>query len=73
MENKAENSDIKKFFRNTNVLLTGGTGSIGKLLISKLLVTCEVSRIYLLIRKKNSKRPYERLQELFDDVVSSNK
>ena len=30
-------SDIQKFYENSNVFITGGTGFLGKLIIEKLL------------------------------------
>lgn len=48
------------------ILITGGTGFIGKVLIEKILRTCsDVDTIYLLIRAKKGKEPGQRVEELF--------
>lgn len=59
-------SNITNFYRNRSVLITGGTGFVGKVLIEKLLRTCAgIATIFVLIRPKRDKHPQERLQELF--------
>ncbi|XP_022905308.1 fatty acyl-CoA reductase wat-like [Onthophagus taurus] len=62
-------SELQRFYDNTNVFLTGGTGFLGKLLIEKLLRCTEVSTIYMLIREKRGKTTQERLDRYFNDVV----
>jgi fatty acyl-CoA reductase len=53
------------------VLITGGTGFIGKVLIEKILRTCsDVATIYVLIRAKKGKQPCQRVEELFASPVS---
>lgn len=66
-----EESNIQKFYKSLNVFITGGTGFMGKLLIEKLLRSTEVSTIYVLIREKKGKNAHSRIDELFDDVVST--
>lgn len=61
---------IQKFYAGANVLVTGATGFLGKLLIEKLLRSCpELSTIYVLVRSKKGKEVHERVEELFDDAV----
>jgi hypothetical protein len=49
---------IREFFSGKNVLVTGATGFCGKVLVEKLLRSCEdIGKVYVLIRKKkNSER-----------------
>lgn len=61
---------IQEFFRDGVVMLTGGTGFMGKVLLEKLLRTCpHIKRIYLLIRTKKGKTADERLDDIFEDRV----
>lgn len=65
-----EKSEIVEFFDQGNVLITGGTGFLGKLIVEKLLRSCpNISRLYLVVRAKKGKDTKERLEENFNDVV----
>ncbi|XP_032667535.1 putative fatty acyl-CoA reductase CG5065 [Odontomachus brunneus] len=49
----SELPSIVAWFSKKNVLVTGGTGFMGKVLISKLLLSCpDIGNIFLIIRKK---------------------
>lgn len=62
---RAGHSNIKNFYNNRSVLISGGSGFIGKVLIEKLLRVCTgIRHIFVLIRPKRNKQPQERLQEL---------
>ncbi|XP_063924651.1 fatty acyl-CoA reductase wat-like [Zophobas morio] len=70
------NSQIKEFFKNQTVFLTGGSGFLGKILMEKLLRECEeIKKIYVLLRPKKGKTPEQRFKELFNhpcfDVLKS--
>lgn len=65
----SEPSDIVDFFRGANVLLTGGTGFLGKLFLEKLLRTCDPN-IFVLVRPKKGKDVKTRFEEIFDGPVS---
>ncbi|XP_044260878.1 putative fatty acyl-CoA reductase CG5065 [Tribolium madens] len=64
-----ENSEpnrIADFFKDKTILITGGSGFLGKVLIEKLLRSCtDLRRIYVLIRAKNGKNIHDRLQDIF--------
>lgn len=48
-----EESDVNNFYAHRSLLITGGTGYIGKCLIFKLLNDCSmIKTIYVLLRKK---------------------
>ncbi|XP_047542490.1 fatty acyl-CoA reductase wat-like [Vanessa atalanta] len=67
---KNAGSQIQKLFSGSTVLLTGGTGFLGKLLVEKLLRSCpDVKKLYLLTRPKKNKDILKRLQEQFDDAL----
>nr|CAD7600245.1 unnamed protein product [Timema genevievae] len=55
-----------------SILITGGTGFLGKVLLEKILRSCpKVAKIYLLVRSKKGKDPNQRIKELFTSPVSS--
>ena len=63
---------IAEVFKGREILLTGGTGFLGKVIIEKFLRCLpEVGQIYLLIRPKKGKDPKHRLDELFNNAVSN--
>ncbi|XP_017888866.1 putative fatty acyl-CoA reductase CG5065 isoform X2 [Ceratina calcarata] len=54
---------ISEWFNHRNVFVTGGTGFMGKVLIYKLLDSCNnLGNVFLLIRKKKGLDPQARLQ-----------
>lgn len=64
---------ISDFYRNATVLITGGTGFVGKVLIQKLLRAFELRRIYMLIRCKDNMCVEERLEKFFKESVNGKK
>lgn len=61
---------IQAFYKGKNVLITGATGFLGKILVEKLLRCCPgVENLYLLVRQKRGKDIYTRVEEIFDDPV----
>ncbi|KAE8606685.1 hypothetical protein XENTR_v10010818 [Xenopus tropicalis] len=56
---------IPEFYRGKNVLITGATGFMGKVLLEKLLRSCpNVKAVYVLVRPKASQKPRERVAEM---------
>uniref|UniRef100_A0A6G1SKA6 Fatty acyl-CoA reductase n=1 Tax=Aceria tosichella TaxID=561515 RepID=A0A6G1SKA6_9ACAR len=65
-----DQSQIVEFYAGRCVLVTGGSGFLGKLIIEKLLRTCtEIRKIFVLIRPKKNKSPHERLNELLKSAI----
>jgi len=62
-------SEIQQFFKGTNVFITGATGFIGHVLVEKILRSCLVNKVYLLIRSKKNKDPQTRLREIFSSSL----
>lgn len=61
---------VLNFYRNSTILLTGGTGFLGKVLLEKILRCLDVGKVFLLIRTKDNLKPAERLDRLLKDAVS---
>nr|QLI61997.1 fatty acyl-CoA reductase 7 [Streltzoviella insularis] len=54
-------------FSGLKLLITGGTGFMGKVLVEKLLRKCpDIDHINLLVRAKKGKNPKQRLEEMFN-------
>lgn len=52
------------------ILITGGSGFLGKVLIEKILrKTPEVKKIYLLLRAKKGREPRQRIDDIFSSPV----
>lgn len=62
---------MQQFYQNRTIFLTGGTGFLGKVIMEKLLRTCNIDTIYVLIRSKKGKDIATRIEDLINDVVSS--
>lgn len=65
------NSPIYKFYENKTVLLTGATGYLGRTLIEKLLRTCPIKKLYIVLRPKKNHCMIERGEKIFDNIVSN--
>jgi FlaA1/EpsC-like NDP-sugar epimerase len=66
-------TEVQEFYRGASVLITGGTGFMGKALMEKLLRSCpHLSNIYVLIRSKKGKDAETRLDDTLNDPVSTN-
>lgn len=64
-------TEIKEFFRGKRILITGGTGFLGKVVLEKLLRSVpHLEHIYLIIRVKKGKEINDRLNDIFEDRVS---
>lgn len=63
-------SKISDFYRDEQILITGGTGFVGQLLITKLLLSCpKLKKIILLVRKRENESWESRKRKLFNDEV----
>ncbi|KAL2741585.1 fatty acyl-CoA reductase wat-like isoform X2 [Vespula squamosa] len=67
-----KSTPIQNFYDNQSILITGGTGFIGKLLIEKLLRVCPgIICIYVMIRSKKEKNLFQRMEEFIEDSLFS--
>ncbi|KAM7348536.1 fatty acyl-CoA reductase 1-like isoform 2-T2 [Cochliomyia hominivorax] len=60
---------LTKFFENAEIFITGGSGVVGKALIEKLLRSCNVKRIYVLLRPKKNLSIEERLEKIKNAMI----
>jgi fatty acyl-CoA reductase len=57
--------NVKQFYAQKTILLTGCTGFLGKVILEKLLRTTEFEKLYILIRPSKGASAVERLNEIF--------
>ena len=55
---------VESFYVEKNILITGCTGFVGKVLLEKFLFSLpQISRIYVFVRSKKGTSPHERFQK----------
>ncbi|KAJ2952241.1 hypothetical protein O0L34_g4517 [Tuta absoluta] len=62
-------SPVQRLYAGAVVLVTGGSGFLGKQLIEKLFRSCDVKKVYVLLRPKRGKNVKARLQEIIQDQL----
>ena len=54
---------IKEFYKNKNILVTGCTGFLGKVILEKILWSCpDVNKIFVMVRPKRKTAPMDRVK-----------
>ncbi|ELW70783.1 Fatty acyl-CoA reductase 1 [Tupaia chinensis] len=67
---KTKMVSIPEYYEGKNVLLTGATGFLGKVLLEKLLRSCpKVNSVYVLVRQKAGQTPQERVEEILSSKL----
>lgn len=62
---------IPEYYVGKNVLITGATGFMGKVLLEKLLRSCSgVKAAYVLVRPKAGQAPDARIADMINSKVS---
>lgn len=62
---------IVETFRDGTFLITGSTGFLGKLLTEKLLRSCFVKNIAILVRNKKGLNADQRIADIYKQTVST--
>ncbi|XP_063632521.1 fatty acyl-CoA reductase wat-like [Cydia splendana] len=62
-------SAVQEFYKDAVIFVTGGSGFLGKHLIEKLFRSCDIKRVYLLLREKKGHTSQERIAKIFQDPV----
>lgn len=62
---------ITETFKNGTVFITGSTGFLGKLLTEKLLRSCFVKNIAILVRSKKGFNANQRVADIYKQTVST--
>lgn len=61
---------IKEYFDGANIFITGSTGFLGKVLIAKLLRSCDgINKIYILLRSKRGLGSEQRFEEFLKNKI----
>lgn len=64
-------ASIAEFYAGKNVLITGATGFMGKVLVEKLLRSCpQVRALYLLVRPKAGQSMQQRVSDMMTCKVT---
>lgn len=62
--------NIADFYAGRSVLITGGTGFMGKCVVEKLIRSCpRIDRVYLLVRRKGQHTPQERVNAMLESEL----
>lgn len=62
--------NIPEYYAGKNVLISGATGFMGKVLLEKLLRSCpEVRSVYVLVRSKAGQSPKARISEILNSKL----
>jgi FlaA1/EpsC-like NDP-sugar epimerase len=62
---------VESFFADKCVFITGATGFLGKVLLEKLLRSCQrIKRIYVLTRARADMTPQQRIDKILQSKVN---
>ncbi|XP_026740075.1 fatty acyl-CoA reductase wat-like [Trichoplusia ni] len=62
-------SPVQQFYDGSTIFITGGSGFLGKQLLEKLLRSCKIKKVIMLLRPKKDKTVEERLKYILKDAL----
>ncbi|XP_054288689.1 fatty acyl-CoA reductase wat-like [Macrosteles quadrilineatus] len=66
----AKGTTVQEFYRGLNIMITGGSGFLGKILIEKMIRSIpHVGKVYVLVRAKKGSSAKDRFEKLLEDEV----
>ncbi|KAI4454838.1 male sterility protein 2-related [Holotrichia oblita] len=69
-QEELDSSQIREYFDDATILITGATGFLGKLILEKLLRSfTNLRRIYLIVRPKKGQSIRQRLETVLEDQL----
>lgn len=63
-------TSVTETFRDGTVLVTGSTGFLGKILVEKLLRSCPIQSVAILVRGKKGLTADQRVSKIYENSVS---
>ena len=67
-----EHISVPQFYAGRHILITGGSGFIGKVLVEKILRSCpDVAGVHLILREKKGVSPADRIKAITEIPVSA--
>lgn len=63
---------ITDWYRGRSLLVTGGTGFMGKILLEKVIRVLPIEKLYVIIREKRGVQPQDRIKNILKLPVSGN-
>lgn len=67
---KTMEKSVAETFKNGTLLITGSTGFLGKTLMEKILRSCSVKKIGIIVRNKRGLSTQQRVADLYNQTVS---
>ncbi|XP_075233619.1 fatty acyl-CoA reductase wat-like isoform X2 [Lycorma delicatula] len=72
MNSNLSETPIQQFYSGEIILITGGTGFVGKVIIEKIMRSCpNFKKLHLIVRPKKNKDVKERVKEQFNHFIFS--